>query len=353
MWARAASGRRWARARRRASPRPSTGARKMIIRAAVLGARRQQEPRRPRSTTPRFARAGHRGTQYERLHPSRRHGILPRWLGDLRAQKAIAISTSRSPTRPRRLAWPQPRPRARVSGAANTLLFQPDAADGGIHGENTDGAGLLAALARSGRRRGRQRRRDGRRRRRGGRRGRGAHARGCGVAAVARRPDSRSSCARACSKTQRARVTVTPWTGDELARALDGATVLVSAVPAAAWAIPTPPPDWKRSRAAPPCWRWPTAPRRRSPPPRSPRRALRRRPRHAGPPGRARDHAGAWQDPAPGAIVRSRPRLRTQMANDLSTRTRPARRSPTSAAKPTERRPDVSRRWCWRSSRTR
>ena len=31
-----------------------------------------------------------------------------------------------------------------MSGAANTLLFEPD---GGIRGENTDGAGLLAALA--------------------------------------------------------------------------------------------------------------------------------------------------------------------------------------------------------------
>ncbi len=31
-----------------------------------------------------------------------------------------------------------------MSGAVNTLLFEPD---GGIRGENTDGAGLLAALA--------------------------------------------------------------------------------------------------------------------------------------------------------------------------------------------------------------
>ena len=35
-------------------------------------------------------------------------------------------------------------PEARVSGAVNTLLFE---ADGGIRGENTDGAGLIAALA--------------------------------------------------------------------------------------------------------------------------------------------------------------------------------------------------------------
>jgi len=34
-------------------------------------------------------------------------------------------------------------PEARVSGAVNTLLFEPD----GVRGENTDGAGLLAALA--------------------------------------------------------------------------------------------------------------------------------------------------------------------------------------------------------------
>src|SRR6185436_11090186 len=34
--------------------------------------------------------------------------------------------------------------------------------------------------------------------------------------------------------------------------------------------------------------------------------ALRGRPRHARAPGRARDRAGAWQDPAPRAIVRSR-----------------------------------------------
>src|SRR5205823_427156 len=37
---------------------------------------------------------------------------------------------------------------------------------------------------------------------------------------------------------QRDRVTVTAWAGDGLARVLAGATVLVSAVPAAAWADP-------------------------------------------------------------------------------------------------------------------
>ena len=129
-------------------------------------------------------------------------------------------------------------PEARVSGAVNTLLFQPDAADGGIRGENTDGAGLLAALGDLGVAAA------------GGvvvMAGAGGAAAGAvealtragaEVRLVARRPELAEQLRARLLEDQRARVTVTPWTSDDLARSLDRATVLVSAVPAAAWADP-------------------------------------------------------------------------------------------------------------------
>jgi len=123
-------------------------------------------------------------------------------------------------------------PEARVSGAVNTLLF--DAA--GIRGENTDGAGLLAALADLG----------------VAARGSVVVMAGAGGAAagavealtragaevrlIARRPEIAAALHARLDDDQRARVTTSAWQGDGLARALAGATVLVSAVPAAAWA---------------------------------------------------------------------------------------------------------------------
>ncbi len=126
-------------------------------------------------------------------------------------------------------------PEVRVSGAANTLLFGPRRR---VRAENTDGAGLLAALADIG----------------VSTRGRVVVMVGAGGAAagalealtragaevrlVARRPPAGRGLARRLPPRQRARVTVAPWTPGALAAALDGAHVLVSAVPAAAWADP-------------------------------------------------------------------------------------------------------------------
>ena len=121
---------------------------------------------------------------------------------------------------------------ARVSGAVNTLLFEPD---GVIRGENTDGAGLLAALADLGVAAA------------GGvvvMAGAGGAAAGAvealtragaAIRLLARRPEIAEQLRARLEPAQRDRVTVATWAGDGLARALGGATVLVSAVPAAAW----------------------------------------------------------------------------------------------------------------------
>jgi len=124
-------------------------------------------------------------------------------------------------------------PEARVSGAVNTLLFQPGRA---IHGENTDGAGLLAALADLGVAA------SGSVVVMAGAGGAAAGAvealtrTGAEVRLLARRPEIAEQLRARLQPAQRDRVTVAPWAGDGLARALAGATVLVSAVPAAAWA---------------------------------------------------------------------------------------------------------------------
>jgi shikimate dehydrogenase len=126
-------------------------------------------------------------------------------------------------------------PEVRVSGAANTLLFAPGQPP---RAENTDGAGLLAALGDLGVAV------------RGalvvmvGAGGAAAGAlealtrAGARVRVVARRPEVGRTLRRRLPASRRPRVTVAPWTADGLAGALDGADVLVSAVPAAAWADP-------------------------------------------------------------------------------------------------------------------
>ena len=124
-------------------------------------------------------------------------------------------------------------PEARVSGAVNTLLFE----DAGIRGENTDGAGLLAALADLG-----AAVATGSVVVMAGAGGAAAGAvealtrAGAEVRLLARRPDVAEQLRARLDDPQRARVTVAAWQGDGLARALAGAGVLVSAVPAAAWA---------------------------------------------------------------------------------------------------------------------
>jgi shikimate dehydrogenase len=123
-------------------------------------------------------------------------------------------------------------PEVRVSGAANTLLFGKD---GRVRAENTDGAGLLAALA------------DLDVTPRGatvvmvGAGGAAAGAlealtrAGARVRLLARRPAIARALRARLPASRRARVTVTAWDGPALAAALTGADVLISAVPAAAW----------------------------------------------------------------------------------------------------------------------
>ena len=124
-------------------------------------------------------------------------------------------------------------PEARVSGAVNTLLFEPD---GGIRGENTDGAGLIAALADLGVAA------AGQVVAMAGAGGAAAGAvealtrAGAEIRLIARRPEIADELRARLLPAQRERVTVTAWVGSHLARALAGAAVLVSAVPAAAWA---------------------------------------------------------------------------------------------------------------------
>ena len=126
-------------------------------------------------------------------------------------------------------------PEVRVSAAANTLLF---GARGGVRAENTDGAGLIAALADLGVTA------------RGsvvvmvGAGGAAAGAiealtrAGARVRLLARRRPAAGALRRRLPTARQPRVTALPWTGPELAGALEGADVLVSAVPAAAWAAP-------------------------------------------------------------------------------------------------------------------
>ena len=218
------------RAATAASTRPSTGRARNDPRRRCW-APTSARAARPRSTTPRSARWASRASTAR--SPSSRGGF-DALVADLRAQgyrylnvtiphKAAAFATGR-----------RARPRGARVGRGEHAAVRAAA---GIRGENTDGAGLLAALADLGVARGRQRRRDGGRGRRRRRRGRGAHARRRG-GPPDRAPagDRGRSCARGCRRAQRDRVTGDAWTGDGLARALDGATVLVSAVPAAAWA---------------------------------------------------------------------------------------------------------------------
>jgi shikimate dehydrogenase len=126
-------------------------------------------------------------------------------------------------------------PEARVSGAVNTLLFEPD---GSVRGENTDGAGLLAALADLGATV------AGQVIVMAGAGGAAAGAvealtrAGAQVRLIARRPEVAADLRARLLDEQRARVTVAAWAGHSLAQALAGAAVLVSAVPAAAWAEP-------------------------------------------------------------------------------------------------------------------
>jgi len=202
-----------------------------MIRAAVLGADVSK------SRSPAIHNAAFRalGIEGEYLPFSVAPALFASLVADLRAQgyrylnvtiphKAAASALANSHG-----------PEARVSGAANTLLFDPG---GGIRAENTDGAGLLAALADLGVAA------AGSVVVMAGAGGAAAGAvealtrAGAQVRLVARRPELAEQLRARLLEGQRDQVAVTPWQGDGLGAALAGATVLVSAVPAAAWTDP-------------------------------------------------------------------------------------------------------------------
>jgi shikimate dehydrogenase len=131
-------------------------------------------------------------------------------------------------------------PEVRASGAANTLLFEPTARGRRrIRAENTDGAGLLAALADLGVTP------RGARIVMVGAGGAAAGAlealtrRGATVTVLARRPSAAQAVRRRLPARQRARIQVRALAPAGLASALAGASALVSAIPAAAWGTET------------------------------------------------------------------------------------------------------------------
>ncbi len=199
-----------------------------MIRAAVLGAD-VSKSRSPAIHNAAFRALGIAGEYGAFSVEPRKFRAL---VADLRAQGYRYLNV----TIPHKLAAARLAtargPEVRVSGAANTLLFQR----GRVRAENTDGAGLLAALADLGVAV------------RGGvvtMAGAGGAAAGAlealtragaRVRLIARRPAIARGLRARLPASRRKQVTVSAWKGDALARALEGATVLVSAVPAAAWA---------------------------------------------------------------------------------------------------------------------
>jgi shikimate dehydrogenase len=130
-------------------------------------------------------------------------------------------------------------PVVRAMAAANTLIFGGRGKRRTIRAENTDGYGLLSALADLGIR-------VGPRQLfvlvgAGGAAAGGLAAlvgAGARVRLVARRPAAARALRTRFPERARQRIEVAPWTAARLEQALDGATALVSAVPAAAWAEP-------------------------------------------------------------------------------------------------------------------
>jgi shikimate dehydrogenase len=126
-------------------------------------------------------------------------------------------------------------PEVMASGAANTLLLGDT-----IRAENTDGAGLIAALHDLNVEVG-----PGENIVMAGAGGAAAGAvealtrAGAHVHLVARRPAAAEAIQSLLPEAQATRVTVVAWTPDELAAAIGTADALVSAVPAAAWADET------------------------------------------------------------------------------------------------------------------
>jgi len=199
-----------------------------VIRAAVLGA----DVRKSRS--PAIHNAAFRALGVDGLYvalsvePGRFRPLVAALRGDGYRYVNVTIPHKGAAAR---LADRQG-PEVRVSGAANTLLFD---GKGRVRAENTDGAGLLAALGDLGVEvRGSVVAMVGA----GGAAAGAVEAltrAGARVRLLARRPAVARRLRLRLPLTQRRRVAVASWNQFALAEALEGARVLVSAVPAAAW----------------------------------------------------------------------------------------------------------------------
>jgi shikimate dehydrogenase len=204
-----------------------------MIRAAVLGAD-VRKSRSPAIHQAAFAALGIEG-QYDAFSVDGR-GFRPlvrrlvdqgyRYLNVTIPYKrtAAALSTAASPL-------------VRATGAANTLLLRRSGAGNRrVRAENTDGYGLLTALADLG-----VKVRPGQTHVLVGSGGAAAGglaaliAAGAHVRIVARRTAAALALARAFPLRRRARIEIFPWSPAGLGAAVAGATALISAVPAAAW----------------------------------------------------------------------------------------------------------------------
>jgi shikimate dehydrogenase len=127
-------------------------------------------------------------------------------------------------------------PVVRTMAAANTLIFGGRGKKRSVRAENTDGHGLVQALADLGVAVGPDRRfvLVGA----GGAAAGGLAALiagGASVRLVARRPAAARALRARFAPRLRARISVSPWTPERLAAALEGSSALISAVPASAW----------------------------------------------------------------------------------------------------------------------
>jgi shikimate dehydrogenase len=207
-----------------------------VIRAAVLGANVAQS-RSPAIHGAAFRALGVRGT-YEAFSVDA--AGFPTLVADLRARGFRYVNVT-IPHKASAAALADARgPEVRVSGAANTLLFEPATRGrpARVRAENTDGVGLLAALADLG---------VTPRRARIVMVGAGGAAAGAlealtragaTVTVLARRPGPARTLRGRLPPKQRARATVRLWSPRTLAASLKEATALVSAVPAFAWDDP-------------------------------------------------------------------------------------------------------------------
>jgi shikimate dehydrogenase len=131
-------------------------------------------------------------------------------------------------------------PLVKLTAAANTLIFRRSKSGGiKVRAENTDGYGLIAALADAG-----VKLKSGDRVVLLGSGGAAAGglaalvATGASVSLVARRVGVGQALRRRFPVRARARITVVPWTATALAGSLRGAVALISSVPAAVFAEP-------------------------------------------------------------------------------------------------------------------